>query len=34
MLKKIDHDPSEGQIVMSQEISVFYNALLLDKCKQ
>ena len=34
MLKKIGHEPSGGQIVKSQEISVFYNALLLDKFKQ
>ena len=33
MLKKIGHEPSEGQIVKSQEISIF-NALLLDKFKQ
>ena len=34
MLKKIGHEPSGGQIVKSQEISVFKNALLLDKFKQ
>ena len=34
MLKKIGNKPSGGQIVKSQEISVFYNALLLDKFKQ
>ena len=33
MLKKIGQEPSGGQIVKSQEISV-YNALLLDKFKQ
>ena len=34
MLKKIGHESSEGQIATSQEISVFYNALLVDKFKQ
>ena len=34
MLKKIGHEPSGGQIVKSQEISSFYNSLLLDKFKQ
>ena len=34
MLKKIGHEPSGGQIVKSQEISLFSNALLLDKFKQ
>ena len=34
MLKKIVHKPSGSQIVKSQEISVFYNALLLDRFKQ
>ena len=34
VLKKIGNKPSGGQIVKSQEISVFYNALLLDKFKQ
>ena len=33
MLKKIGHESSGGQIVKSQEISVF-NALLLDTFKQ
>ena len=32
--KKIGQKPSRGQIVKSQKISVFYNALLLDKSKQ
>ena len=34
MLKKIGHEPSGGQIVKSQEISVINYALLLDKFKQ
>ena len=34
MLKKIAHEPSGGQIVKSQKMSVFYNALMLDKFKQ
>ena len=34
VLKKIGHEPSGGQIVKSQEMSVFYNAVLLDKFKQ
>ena len=34
MFKKIGHEPSGGQIVKSQEISVFYHALLLDTFKQ
>ena len=34
VLKKIGHEQSGGQIVKSQEISVFYNALLLDKFQQ
>ena len=29
MLKKIAHEPSGGQIVKSQKMSVFYNALML-----
>ena len=34
VLKKIAHEPSGGQIVKSQKMSVFYNALMLDKFKQ
>ena len=34
VLKKIGLKQSGGQFVKSQEISVFYNALLLDKFKQ
>ena len=34
MLKKIGHERSGGQTVKSQETSVFYNALLLDKFNQ
>ena len=34
VLKKIGHEQSGGQIVTSQEIKRFYNALLLDKFKQ
>ena len=34
VLKKIGHEQSGGQIVKSQETSVFCNALLLDKFKQ
>ena len=33
MLKKIGREASGCQIVKSQKISVFYNALLLDKFK-
>ena len=34
MLKKFGHEPSGDRNVKSQEISVFYNALLLVKFKQ
>ena len=34
VLKKIGHEQRGGQIVKLQEISDFYNALLLDKFKQ
>ena len=34
MLKKIAHEPSGGQIVKSQKMSIFYNAFMLDKLKQ
>ena len=34
VLKKIGHVQSGGQIVKSQEIKRFYNALLMDKFKQ
>ena len=34
VLKKIGNEQSGCQIVKSQEIRVFYNALLLDKFKQ
>ena len=34
MLQKVGHKPSGGQFVKSQEISLFYNALLLNKLMQ
>ena len=34
VFKKIGHEQSGGQIVKSQEIKRFYNALLLDMLKQ
>ena len=34
MLQKIAHEPSGVQIVKLQKMSIFYNALKLDKFKQ